>query len=95
LALPEAVEKDHWGNPSFRVHGRIFATVPDKGHLNVMIDPFDVEAAVRDEPGTCAELWWGKELRGVRVTLGQAAPDVVGALLEAAWRRTAPKRLQR
>jgi hypothetical protein len=93
LALPEAVEQDHWGKPSFRVQGRVFATVPDEGHLNVMIDPFDVEAAVREEPGTCAQLWWGKELRGVRVTLGHATPPMVEALLEAAWRRKAPKRL--
>lgn len=35
LALPGAEEADHWGNPSFRVGGRIFATVPDPGHLNV------------------------------------------------------------
>jgi hypothetical protein len=28
LALPETVEQDHFGNPSFRVRGKIFATVP-------------------------------------------------------------------
>jgi hypothetical protein len=44
LRFPEAVEQDHFGNPSFRVRGRIFATVPDDAHLNVMIDPFDVDA---------------------------------------------------
>ena len=27
LALPEAVEQDHHGRPSFRVAGRIFATL--------------------------------------------------------------------
>jgi len=27
LALPEAVEKERWGNPTFRVRGKIFALV--------------------------------------------------------------------
>jgi hypothetical protein len=27
LALPEAVEQDHHGRPSFRVAGKIFATL--------------------------------------------------------------------
>lgn len=93
LSLPDAVEADHFGNPSFRVYDRIFATVPDALHLNVMIDPFDVEAAVRLAPTACAELWWGKEVRGVRVELRHASRRLVGDLLEAAWRRRAPKRL--
>jgi hypothetical protein len=93
LELPEAVEQEHWGNPSFRIRGRIFATVPDEGHLNVMLDPFDVEPVVRDDPGSCEELLWGKQLVGVRVALKQAAPTMVKSLLEAAWRRKAPKRL--
>lgn len=91
--MPEAIEQDHWGNPSFRIRGRIFATVPDDGHLNVMIDPFDVDAAVRAEPESCEELWWGKQLSGVRVSLRRAPPALVKALVEAAWRRKAPKRL--
>lgn len=93
LALPEAVEAEHWGKPSFRVAGRIFATVPDASHLNVMIDPFEVEAVVRAEPQACAELWWGKEVRGVRVDLHRASRKLVGDLLEASWRRRAPRRL--
>jgi hypothetical protein len=93
LALPETTEQNHWGKPSFRIRGRIFATVPDERHVNVMIEPFDVEAAVLAEPESCEELWWGKELRGVRVSLPDAAPNMVAALLESAWRRKASKRL--
>ena len=92
LALPDATESDHWGNPSFRIYGRIFATVPDPAHLNVMIDPFDVDAAVREDPAACSELLWGKEVRGVRVDLIHASPKLVGDLLEAACRRRAPRR---
>jgi hypothetical protein len=93
LRFPEAVEQDHFGNPSFRVRGRIFATVPDDTHLNVMIDPFDVDAVVNAEPESCAELLWGKEVRGVQVSLAKASPAMVEELLRAAWTRKAPKRL--
>src|SRR5438552_5134770 len=61
LALASTQEADHWGNPSFRVGGRIFATVPDSEHMNVMIDPFDVESAVLEEPDACSGLRWGRE----------------------------------
>ena len=93
LGFPEAVEQDHFGNTSFRVRGRIFATVPDGTHLNVMIDPFDVDAVVRAEPESCAELLWGKEVKGVRVSLPKASPAMVEELLRVAWKREAPKRL--
>jgi hypothetical protein len=91
LHLPGVAEQEHWGNPSFRVRGRIFATVPDPEHLNVMIEPFDVKAAVREEPGACSELRWGKQVRGVQVFLPAASPQLVGRLLEVAWRRKAPR----
>jgi hypothetical protein len=58
-----------------------------------MLDPFDVEPALRDDPESCEELMWGKQLVGVRVSLKQATPTMVESLLEAAWRRKAPKRL--
>ena len=38
LSLPEAVEQDHHGRPSFRVAGKIFATLWDEDHMNVMVD---------------------------------------------------------
>lgn len=92
-AFAEVTEEDHFGRPSFRIGRRIFATVPDQGHLNVMIDPFDVEGVVRANPDACSELWWGKEVRGVKVGLKAASPQLLGDLLEAAWRRRAPRRL--
>jgi len=93
LGLPESVEQDHFGKPSFRVRGRIYATLPDGTHLNVMIAPFDVDAVVRAEPASCAALLWGKEVRGVRVSFSQASPAMVEELLRTAWKRKASKRL--
>jgi hypothetical protein len=93
LALPEAVEQEHHGFPSFRVGGKIFATLPDEGHMNVMVDPDAVRTAVQADPAACAERWWGKRLAAVTVTLAQADADVISDLLADAWERRAPKRL--
>jgi hypothetical protein len=93
LALPEAVEQDHHGRPSFRVAGKIFATLPDEEHMNVMVDPDGIRTAVQAEPAMCAERWWGKRLAAVQVSLGDAEGGVLSDLLADAWERRAPKRL--
>jgi hypothetical protein len=93
LGLPETVELPHHGVPSFRVHGRIFATLPDDEHLNIRINPDDAAEALSQESTGCSELWWGQRLRGVRVTLSLASDDVVAALLTDAWRHRAPRTL--
>ncbi len=93
LGLPEAAEQDHHGFPSFRVNGRIFATLPDQDHLNVLVDANQTFWSVQHYPGTCEELWWGKRLRGVRVDLGLAGRRLVAQLLSEAWRRKAPSHL--
>jgi hypothetical protein len=38
LALPGAVQADHHGRPSFRVEGKIFATLWEEARLNVMLE---------------------------------------------------------
>lgn len=94
LALPEAAEQDHHGFPSFRVRGKIFATLPDPAVLRVMLSPDEVAPAVAEWPAYCAELWWGKTLSGVAVDLPAADQDVVRELLTDAWRRKAPATLR-
>ena len=94
LALPEAVEQDHHGFPSFRVRGRIFATLPDDATLRVMLDPDAVEEAVAAAPEQCSVLRWGAKVSGVAVHLPAADPDTVADLLADAWRRRAPVRLR-
>jgi hypothetical protein len=37
-SLPEAVEQDHHGRPSFCVAGKIFATLWSEERMNVMLD---------------------------------------------------------
>ena len=94
LSFPEVTEQDHHGMPSFRVQGKIFATVPDQYHLHVMLDAFVTYAAVATDPVAYAELWWGKRLSGVRITLAHAKRAMLADFLEEAWWRRAPRRLR-
>jgi hypothetical protein len=94
LGLPETTEEPHFDMSSFRVRGRIFATVPpDGGRLHVFVDVDEIRASVAEDPAAFEELRWGKKLSGVRVTLAGVAPERVRELLEDSWRRRAPKRV--
>jgi hypothetical protein len=93
FALPEAVEQDHHGRPSFRVGGRIFATQWDADHLNVMLDEGGILTAVERDPMTCETVWWGKKLAAVRVDLRRVERAELADLLEEAWELRAPRRL--
>jgi hypothetical protein len=85
LALPEAVERDHHGRPSFRVAGKIFATLWDEQHMNVMLDQDGILTAVQRDPEWCAERWWGKRLAAVSVSLPAVSAQALGELLADAW----------
>jgi hypothetical protein len=94
LALPEAREEPHFERTSFRVRGRIFATMPpEEDTVNVFVAEDETRAAVAEDPVAFHELWWGKRQSGVRVVLAAAPADRVFELLEEAWRRRAPKRV--
>ena len=95
LSLPETVEQDHHGRPSFRVAGRIFATLWDQDHMNVMVDEPGILTAVEGHPAICAEVMWGKRLSAVRVDLRAADEELLTELLTDAWERKAPARLAR
>jgi hypothetical protein len=93
LDLPEVVEQDHHGRPSFRVAGKILATLWTSEALNVMAEPGVIEAAVAEHPAVCSKVFWGARLTAVQVALPHAEPEQVEDLLYAAWRRRAPRRL--
>jgi hypothetical protein len=93
LSLPEAVELDHHGRPSFRVGGKIFATLWNEGRMNVMLDEGGILTAVESAPDACEKVWWGKRLAAVGVTLARTERELLGELLTDAWEQKAPKRL--
>lgn len=94
LSLPEANEQPHFQYSSFRVRGKIFATVlTDKNHLNIFVDDERRELAMSMFPDAYEKLWWGKKVVGVTVLLSAADASDVQDLLYSAWKRKAPKRV--
>jgi hypothetical protein len=94
LSLPGAGEEPHFDMSSFRVRGRIFATVPSDGeHLHVFVDEGEVRATVAEDPAAFEPLLWGQRLRGLRIHIAAAAAHRIAELLEESWRRKAPARL--
>jgi hypothetical protein len=94
MSLPGSTEEPHFDMSSFRVRGKIFATVPPDGeHLHVFVDEGEVHAAVAEDPAAFEPLLWGQRLRGLRVRVAAAPNHRVAELLEESWRRRAPARL--
>ena len=94
LAFAEVTEEPHFHYSSFRVRGKIFATVPPEGdHLHVFVAEEARELALALEPGFLEKLYWGKRIVGLRVALAKAKPKMVAKLLNQAWSRKAPKSL--
>ncbi len=94
LSLPETTEAPHHDLTSFRVAGKIFATMPPEGdRVNVFLDDDETSACCAEFPGAIEELWWGSKRRGCRIVLAEATAQLVRELLTESWRRRAPKRV--
>jgi hypothetical protein len=93
LELPEVVEQDHHGRPSFRVSDKIFVTLWDEEHMNVMLDEPGILTAVQGNPDACSEFRWGRRLAAVSVDLARVERDSLAELLTDAWQGKAPERL--
>lgn len=95
LALPEAVEQDHHGFPSFRIGGKIFATLrEDRPRMMVKLDPEDQRNLCEAHPGVVEPVpgYWGR--KGATFVAFEACDrSLIEALLAMAWSRVAPKRL--
>jgi hypothetical protein len=83
LDLPDVVERDHHGFPSFRTgpRRRIFATMPTDDVLRVMLEPDSIRETVARFPW-CREGWWGSTLATVEVVLADADAGPVTELLD-------------
>ncbi|HEY1415259.1 MAG TPA: MmcQ/YjbR family DNA-binding protein [Caulobacteraceae bacterium] len=95
LSFPEAVEADHHGFPSFRVAGRIFATLrSDPPRLMVKLDPEDQHNLAEANPGTIVAVpgYWGRK-GSTFVDYERIDGETASVLLRMAWAGAAPKRL--
>src|ERR1700691_307053 len=98
LSLPDTTEASHFGNPDFRVGGRIFATLSleREGYGVLLLTPEQQAGMVEDEPAVFSPVpgGWGRK-GSTRVRLAKVAPDILRGALQTAWLRKAPKRLLR
>lgn len=96
LALPEAVEADHHGMPSFRVAGKIFCTLhQDRPRMMVKLDPEDQHNLAEAHPGVVEAVpgYWGRK-GSTFVAYERADAALIETLLQMAFANVAPKRLR-
>ena len=86
LSFPDATEEPHFHFTSFRINGKIFATMPPSNALlHVFVPEEEREVAIMVYPETCEALQWGKRIMGVKVDLSNADRALVEGLLRAAY----------
>jgi hypothetical protein len=94
LALPEAEERETWGEQTFRVRDRIFAMGSlDGGHVSLKASLDDQSGLVEMDPKTFAPSAYTGRYGWVRVRLAGVGSDMARQLVTNAWKRTAPRRL--
>ena len=96
LSLPETTEQPHFEKSSFRVKGKIFATVPVGGKaLHVFVGE-ETSVLVAEDPAAFELIRSAKNIAvddWIRVNLAAAESTRVRELLEDAWRYKAPRRV--
>jgi len=94
LALPEAVERETWGAPTFRVRGKIFVMFAEGEREAWVKSTHDEQRALTQmDPGTFFVPPYVGPSGWVGVRFGTVDRDEMRELLIEAWRLTAPKRL--
>lgn len=93
LALPGVAEKDHFGRPSFRVGGKIFATLWPIEKRAVLKLPADHQTMLFEaQPEAFSPARWGS-IVWTFVELPKVDKRQLDGLMTAAWRTVAPKAL--
>lgn len=95
LELPEVVQKSHFGQPDFRVRGKIFAGLSrDRAQGNLKLRPeVQLELMAGSSAFTPATGAWGRS-GWTHVTLAAASVREVRPLMLQAWQLVAPKSLR-
>jgi len=94
LSLPEALERETWGESTFRAGEKIFVMLSTEGdRASVKASVEDQVALVAREPGTFSVAAYVGRFGWITVQLASVDPEEMRELIVDAWRRTAPKRL--
>jgi hypothetical protein len=92
--MPEAEERETWGEATFRFRDRIFAMGSDGGQFVSVKASLDDQAGLLEmDPKTFAPSAYTGRYGWVRVRLGGVGQDVARQIVTNAWKRTAPRRL--
>ena len=98
LSLPEAEEHPHFDRASFRVRGKIFATLPPVGddgvHKVVLKLPELVKESLRQTDGSAIVSLGNWDKGGwTQLDIGRMDGEKLADLVRLAWRQVAPKSL--
>jgi hypothetical protein len=94
LALPEVEEAVSRGSPVFRIKGKMIARLMEDGEsLLLKVDYLKRDILINAEPATFYVTDFYRCYPMLLVRLSSVGRDVLGDLLEQAWRATASKRL--
>jgi hypothetical protein len=94
LAMPEAEEIETWGEPTFRVRGKIFAIgSPEGASVSVKASLDDQAGLIAMDPKTFSASAYTGRFGWVRVRLAGLAPKMGERVIRNAWERSAPRRL--
>ncbi len=93
--LPEVAESTAWGSPCLRVRKDMFVRLRDNGAALVVrvVDEEDKEALIKGDPDTFFTTPHYDGYAYVLVRLPKVSEQILGELIEDAWRLRAPKRL--
>lgn len=95
LSLPLAEEQPHFDRASFRVKGKIFATLPPGGEQLVLKLPPEIKESLKQsDPEAVIPLPGGWDRGGWTLLLIERMDDEkLADLIRLAWRQVAPKKL--
>ncbi len=92
--MPEAEERETWGETTFRVCGRIFAMgMPEGSTVSIKASLDDQAGLVEMDPKTFAVAAYTGRFGWINVKLYRLRRDLGERLIKNAWERTAPRRL--
>ena len=93
LSLPDAVEKETWGHPTFRVRDKMFASMStDATYASVKSTLDEQRALTHMEPDTFSVPAYVGKHGWIGIDLERVDPDEARELVTEAWRMTAAKR---
>ena len=94
LALPEAEERETWGDPTFRVRDKIFVIMAeDESGASIKTSPGEQADLMSAFPDAARYAAYTGRFGWVDVDFAGIPDEVLREVIEGAWARTAPKKL--